>query len=300
MNTQVATTRNQPPAMALESVLIEGDLSALTAPQRIAYYKAVCESVGLNPLTKPFDYLKLNGRLVLYAKRDCTDQLRRIYGVSVKLAGRETIEGVYVVSAQATDRDGRCDESTGAVNIATLKGEFLANAMMKAETKAKRRVTLSICGLGMMDESEAPELPSEPPPPRPTREQFTRQPIKPDPTADFAGNNDKRSTAGTGGSVEDAPPAAEHDEDGVVLAIPVPLDGDAPDWPTWCVTFRQAMTEAEDEDALVAIWEANKSPMGTLALGSDALKRNYGKLQTAFSSRRLALQQQAAAQAQGA
>lgn len=30
----------------------------------------------------------------------------------------------------------------------------MANALMKAETKAKRRVTLSICGLGLLDESE--------------------------------------------------------------------------------------------------------------------------------------------------
>ncbi len=29
---------------------------------------------------------------------------------------------------------------------------------MKAETKAKRRVTLSICGLGMLDESEVPSV----------------------------------------------------------------------------------------------------------------------------------------------
>jgi hypothetical protein len=32
---------------------------------------------------------------------------------------------------------------------------------MKAETKAKRRVTLSICGLGMLDESEVESLPPE-------------------------------------------------------------------------------------------------------------------------------------------
>ena len=43
----------------------------------------------------------------------------------------------------------------GVVSIAGLKGEALANAMMKAETKAKRRATLSICGLGWMDEVEA-------------------------------------------------------------------------------------------------------------------------------------------------
>ena len=43
----------------------------------------------------------------------------------------------------------------GVVSITGLKGENLANAMMKAETKAKRRATLSICGLGWMDEVEA-------------------------------------------------------------------------------------------------------------------------------------------------
>lgn len=146
-------------ATAVEQVLIGGDLSRLTPEQRLTYYRSVCESVGLNPLTKPFDYLTLSGRMVLYAKRDATDQLRRLHGVSMRVAKRETIEGVHIVTAQATDRSGRIDESTGAVNIAGLKGDALANALMKAETKAKRRVTLSICGLGLLDESEIETIP---------------------------------------------------------------------------------------------------------------------------------------------
>jgi hypothetical protein len=40
------------------------------------------------------------------------------------------------------------------VNISGLKGDNYANALMKCVTKAKRRVTLSIVGLGMLDESE--------------------------------------------------------------------------------------------------------------------------------------------------
>ena len=36
----------------------------------------------------------------------------------------------------------------------SLNCDDLANAFMKAETKAKRRVTLSICGLGILDETE--------------------------------------------------------------------------------------------------------------------------------------------------
>lgn len=141
-----------------ENALIQGDLSGLSAEQRLEYYAAVCKSVGLNPLTKPFDYITLNGKLTLYAKRDCTDQLRASRGVSVAISNRETIGDVYIVTARGTIGD-RCDESTGAVPIGNLKGEALANALMKAETKAKRRVTLSLCGLGMLDETELETIP---------------------------------------------------------------------------------------------------------------------------------------------
>jgi hypothetical protein len=44
-----------------------------------------------------------------------------------------------------------------AVAVKGLIGEALANAYMKSETKAKRRVTLSIMGLGLLDESEISE-----------------------------------------------------------------------------------------------------------------------------------------------
>jgi hypothetical protein len=61
---------------------------------------------------------------------------------------------LYVVTARAKDRHGREDECTGAVPLGHLKGDDLANALMRAETKAKRRVTLSIAGLGWLDETE--------------------------------------------------------------------------------------------------------------------------------------------------
>lgn len=162
MGEQALAVRNgngQSVGQQIEQVLIKGDLAGLSPEQRVQYYNAVCQSVGLNPLTRPFDYIRLNGKEVLYAKRDCTDQLRRVHGVSIKIVSREAIEGVYVVTAQATDKTGRVDESTGAVPIEGLKGETRANALMKCETKAKRRVTLSICGLGLLDETEVDSVP---------------------------------------------------------------------------------------------------------------------------------------------
>ena len=150
-------------AETLSKVLLDGNLASLNAAQRVEYMTRVCESLGLNPLTKPFEFISLNGKLVMYAKRDCTEQLRKIHGVSISIMGREVVEGVYVVTARAQDKTGRQDESIGAVPIDKVQGENRANAMMKAETKAKRRVTLSVCGLGMLDETEAEPLAYTPP-----------------------------------------------------------------------------------------------------------------------------------------
>ncbi|HAM40549.1 MAG TPA: hypothetical protein DCP69_04240 [Candidatus Omnitrophica bacterium] len=144
---------------AVEAALITGDLGKLTSEQRVNYYNSVCKSIGLNPLTQPFTYITLNGKLTLYARRDATDQLRKIHGVNVKLSKAERLDDVYLAVAEATDKTGRVDTSTGAVSIAGLKGDALANALMKAETKAKRRVTLSIVGLGWLDETEIETIP---------------------------------------------------------------------------------------------------------------------------------------------
>src|SRR5262245_22059600 len=172
MNTAVATINE---AAIVESVIAAGDLSKLPPEQRTKYYAAVCNSLGLNPLTKPFEYITLNGKLTLYARKDATDQLRKLHGVSVHIASRERVDDVYTVTARATDAKGRTDESIGAVAIGSLKGDALCNAIMKAETKAKRRVTLSICGLGMLDEGELETIPqpetydAEPQPVRPVK-----------------------------------------------------------------------------------------------------------------------------------
>lgn len=148
-----AIQKQQDGATALEQVLLNGDLSQLTAEQRIQYYKATCESLGLNPLTKPFDYIKLNNKLTLYAKKDATDQLRKLRGVSIDKPDIQQIDNLIIVTVMAVDKDGRKDSDIGVVGKGDMGGN-IGNALMKAVTKAKRRVTLSICGLGILDETE--------------------------------------------------------------------------------------------------------------------------------------------------
>lgn len=143
----------------IEQVAVQGDLSKLTPKQRVLYFNKVCGSMGLNPLTKPLDYINLNGKLVLYATKNCAEQLRKINGISIyKLEGK-LVDDLYIVTAGARSSDGRTDEASGAVTIGNLKGDAKANAIMKAETKAKRRVTLSIAGMGFLDESEVETIP---------------------------------------------------------------------------------------------------------------------------------------------
>ena len=155
-------------ASDIERVVVGGDLAALNPEQRVIYYQHICKRMGIDAATRPFDYIQLNGKTVLYANRNAAEQLRRNGGVSIEITSRDLKGSVFIVSAKATDKIGRSDEAIGAVSIGGLTGDALANAYMKAETKAKRRVTLSICGLGMLDESEVetvtPRATIKPPP----------------------------------------------------------------------------------------------------------------------------------------
>lgn len=157
MSTAVAVRNN---SEVMENVLIKGDLSKLNPAERSTYYMEVCKSVGLNPLTKPFEYITLNGKLTLYALRTCTDQLRTIHKVSVVELTETERDGIIIVTAKVQNGDGRTDMAKGAVTIGKLQGDALCNAIMKAETKAKRRATLSLCGLGWLDETEIETIPT--------------------------------------------------------------------------------------------------------------------------------------------
>jgi hypothetical protein len=164
----------------IASIVLRGDISGLNETDKVQYYNRFCESLGLNPLTRPFQYLRLNGKEVLYATKDATEQLRKINGVSVLDIDTKIVDDVYVVKAHGQDASGRTDTATGVVTISypervkernggwkphpkagqKLAGDDLANAIMKAETKAKRRLTLSICGLGILDETELETIPA--------------------------------------------------------------------------------------------------------------------------------------------
>jgi hypothetical protein len=173
-----------PDPKAVEQAMLIGDISQMTDAQRIAYYVATCRSLHLNPLTKPFQALKGDdGKITLYPDKGCAEQLRKLHKVSVKVVGREFLDDLYIVTVRATTPDGREEEAQGVVPISKPRGAWKeyeykgqprrrfepeidsqgqevmvpmtgadrAAALMRCETKAKRRATLAICGLGLPD-----------------------------------------------------------------------------------------------------------------------------------------------------
>lgn len=138
----------------ISSLVLKGDMSGLAPQQKVQYVMNMCDRLGLDPLTQPFKILKLQGKEVLYADKGCAQQLCKIYQISTEVTKREKVEDIYIVTVRASGRDGRFTDEDGAVTIGSSKGDVLANAMMKAVTKAKRRAVLAFCGLGLLDETE--------------------------------------------------------------------------------------------------------------------------------------------------
>lgn len=256
------------PGEIMETVLIKGDLSKLTADERMSYYKAVCDSVGLNALTKPFEYITLNGKLQLYALKACTDQLRAIHDISVTDLTKETIEGVHIVTAKVQNGKGRTDADIGAVNIAGLKGEVFANAIMKASTKAKRRATLSICGLGMLDETEVEDIP--------------RAQRVPSPSEVEATHTGGAITAAISSAAPEKPAEPARHQRPKLLP---PQKNDTFD--KWAARYITALDGAQSADELTKWDSLNDEPLGKVQAGAP---ETYAKIEAKFEEMRVKFQ----------
>lgn len=155
----------------MAALVIKGDLAGLSLESKTTYYVAMAQACGLNPATRPFEFLELNGRTVLYVKKEATDQLRVNHKVSIEVVDRVREGDVFLVHVKTSTPDGRVGFATGAVSLgpkwnkATQKYDLtqspddLANSIMRADTKAQRRGILSHCGLGAIDESELDTVP---------------------------------------------------------------------------------------------------------------------------------------------
>lgn len=109
------------------------DSRSLGPEDRAAYVAAICKSLRLNPLTRPVQFLALQGREVLYLTRGATDQLAARYGLNRETTDGpdfRTVEGVKIAfcKVKVTLPSGRFEYA-----VATLKMTSPADDLMKVE-----------------------------------------------------------------------------------------------------------------------------------------------------------------------
>lgn len=225
----------------IESIVLRGDLSGLGPTERARFYTQMCEGLGLNPHAQPFAFLRLNGKEVFYATRGATDQLAAIHKLN-----REIVDGPKVIDlagtklvyavCRATLPNGRVETSTATVPLIDP-----VNVLMKCETKAKRRATLSILGLGVLDEMELETLPANA--------------LEPGGGVDLSrGGEQREETNAALTSDEPAPPRGE-----------VPVDAPPPEVPPALEAFYSRIAEIELPGEAVAVWMKHRMDLATCA-----------------------------------
>ena len=122
----------------ISNLVLNGDIGKMTDLMKVQYYNQLCHSLNLNPVTRPFQLISFQGKSVLYATKDATEQLRKLNVVSVVELSQEIKDGLSISKCKVQDSNNRFDIATGVVVTAGLKAGDLANAIMKSETKAKR------------------------------------------------------------------------------------------------------------------------------------------------------------------
>jgi hypothetical protein len=142
----------------VSSLVLDGDIKRLSAPQRVAFYVHSCRRLGIDPGAQPFQLINLSGKLVLYPRKECAQELTRIHRLSVAVLSREVDdEGIMTVCARATRPDGSFVDDDGVVDLVAEGAKIgKTNARMKCVTKAKRRAVLGACGLGGIDAEDVP------------------------------------------------------------------------------------------------------------------------------------------------
>lgn len=147
----------------IDAIVMTGDLTKLNEQQRLVHYKNVCDFMEIDPRTQPLAYINCddpNGgrRLILYALRAATDQIRRNKKIKITKLYKELTEDVVTYFCEGEDKDNITEISTGSIAVKGKRGADLANAFMAAETKAKRRMTLAFSGSGLLDETEIADI----------------------------------------------------------------------------------------------------------------------------------------------
>lgn len=149
-----------PSYQKVEQALITGELAGLTKGQLVEVQRRMAEKMGIDPSLSPVDAIqdRKTGRLTLYINSKGAAELRRRHGLEVVAIDVVTQRpGLVVLRCTLRGSDGRGDMAFGAAGWEVDRPWDEAKAWLVAETRAKRRATMSAVGIfleGPSDEVE--------------------------------------------------------------------------------------------------------------------------------------------------
>lgn len=163
-------------SLAVRAYLRTGDLAMLPDSEKDKVLLKMCEHYSLDPVLRPFILIKLNGKEVWYPTKAATDQVAAKFNLTREVIEiKENIErGILECRVKITQENSNrietCvaavsimefarNQATGKVEPQPMRGEAYANALMKVETKAKRRATLGWLGIADMQDPGEESMP---------------------------------------------------------------------------------------------------------------------------------------------
>jgi len=144
--------------MSAKKFLATEALDNLTDEQLQTHYLQACEYFKIPPEANVLMYAWLDGEMgrhrVLYARKGATDIFRERLGIDTTELNKDDGPGYVSFTAVGKNKNGRVERAVGAVGTEGLRGQALAAAVMTAQTRALRRMTLQFVGGGLLDETE--------------------------------------------------------------------------------------------------------------------------------------------------
>lgn len=154
----------------MQKFILKNDLSCLTMEEKLIFILNRCKDLKLDPRSQPIMILKSKEKVgnsfvekeTPYISKSGGEQLAKVHQVSILDTEEKILDDVFIVKAKVSLPNGRISQAIGVTPLFTeydgkitkITGAKKCNAMMVADTKARRRAVLSICGTGMIDESE--------------------------------------------------------------------------------------------------------------------------------------------------
>lgn len=167
----VTTTQPEDSASVLlkaADLMVSGNLSKMTLVEKAQFLAQLAKAenipafpppyaIGLDPQTKKEKIISTKNRAESLRKRDSIST-EILYKGPMRNGTPDGDLTFYEVEIKGSTPDGRSAMDLGVVFLGNLQGQERANKIMAAVTKAQNRVTNSLSGSGMLDETEARDM----------------------------------------------------------------------------------------------------------------------------------------------